>query len=325
MKLNSYHRAIVGYLADIYGVGDAKIVPPGTRGQSHPVLAFTYAGEPRQMQVHASGGTHNRDPLNLLALKKQDLRRMLGPAPSSIQPRSDQEIVTVEPNQDSPAMEAKPFNPLPLSSSRPKPSRSWEVGIAAYEMTHDKVNLRLFLPADLIEAWGDVPGCVIERIGEEDWRIRKDRYSERKPRLHKSQKDYALQQPSPAERCFGRSPAEAVIVDDSLLIHASLADRRWSQAVVHFKPEEPALTRSLEREVEREGHFAGLSAGPDRHDPIKPTDKQVAIHPRVAIAITTEAMRACLEEIRRIERSCPYRLVKIAETKAWAFSAPRIE
>jgi hypothetical protein len=41
------------------------------------------------------------------------------------------------------------------------------------------------------------------------------------------------------------------------------------------------------------------------------------------------AVRACLDELRRIERETPYRLVKVrdkaTDAERWAFTAPRIE
>jgi hypothetical protein len=315
MKLNSYHRAIVGYLADAYGVEDAEIASSDSRN-THPVLTFTYAGEPRRMQVHSSGGTHNRDPLNLLALKKQDLRRMLGPLPppalypgakiTVVHPRPDQEIVIMEPNQESPAVEAKPFNPLPLlpaAAPDQDKARSWQVGIAIYAVNQERVSLRFMLPDDLVAAWGTPSHVAAEQIGDEDWRITRAGIVHGKPlKPYTGSTGYIVQLAVPAVRCFGRSQAEAVIVvGDSLLVHAPLADRRWSQTAPRFKPEQVAHSAETKKET-------------------APPTQEV-----VGGTVTAEAMRACLEEIRRIERSCPYRLVRVAETKAWVFSAPRIE
>jgi hypothetical protein len=198
---------------------DARIAPAGS-GNPHPVLTFTYADKPQIMQVHASGGTHNHRATYLAALKKQDLRRLLG-APSSL-PKQDPEI-----KMDQEQMNTKPFNPLPTIPSSVVEPKSWKIKIAAYAMSESTSCLRFILPGDLVALLS--PGRhSIERLGDEDWSIKKDPHSTTTLCRYQQSDAYVIRKYILATRLFSVSPADAVIVGDGLLVHAPLATRRWS-------------------------------------------------------------------------------------------------
>jgi len=66
----SYHRQVLDYLHDTYGVNDAKI----THGGSHPKLIFTYNNKRCHVTLQ-----RDDDRPTLFSMKRQDIRRLLGP------------------------------------------------------------------------------------------------------------------------------------------------------------------------------------------------------------------------------------------------------
>lgn len=285
-----YERAVERYLADAYGV---TRIEKGFGGR-HPQWRFTHGGREHVLIMQAAAHRRVREGNGRsVVLKLQDIRRKLGP-PAKLAESAKLGYDGAVEEQENEMIEAKPA--LPASPPTPQPKR-WDVGVATYRNSvSPNASLRLNLPQELVDAFGQP--LAVEVLGDEDLKITVDQRgaTPKAPKTSRADERVLCWVVPDVARPFGRSPAEAVVVDDAILVHCPLATRRWlSDAPAAARPK-PAETK------------------PSATEPSMPS----VTHNDVADAT------ACLAELRRIEAETPYRLMREKDGGDWIFVAPRI-
>lgn len=274
MEMNSYQRAVRNYLVEVYHVNPG--LPVG--GGSHDAFKFEYGGQERRITLH-----HGTDETNALAMKLQDIRRELGSPPQQNEVRGD-----------------KMFE------------KSGEGAfVAAYRGNKPgSLRVRFSVPRDLAEPF---LGCAIsvEAQGEENWVLRprpdagvtKPKFREKGVAIGYSDLEAPLIENCSGEP-FGKSPAEVVVVDGSLLIHSDPA-KRVPVMEVH---------RVSKREAEAAVPVAQVDG--EVVEFVKPVPFDVRLGAEKQL--TEEEMRGALRIIRAAECEGKYELVRTVSGR-WEF------
>lgn len=277
--MNSYQRAVRNYLVEMYHVNPG--LPVG--GGSHDAFKFEYGGRQRRITLH-----HGTDETNAYVMKLQDIRRELGPPP---RPKEEPEEKMVEKSGE-------------------------EAFVAAYRGNKPgSLRVRFSIPRGLAEPFLG-RAISVEAQGEENWVIRahsdasitKPKFREKGVAIGYSDLEAPL-----IENCFGqpfgKSPAEVVVVDGSLLIHSDPA-KRVPVMEVH---------RGSKRAVEPDNVEAALH----RIDPASLSVEAPAVilaaqSLEVEHQLTEEEMLGVLRTLRTVEREGKYELVRTVSGR-WEF------
>jgi hypothetical protein len=191
--------------------------------------------------------------------------------------------------------------------------------MALYRSPGDKFRLRLFLPEKIAAGWDS--GVVVTRVSHDMWRLN----SSPDPDFPKIRQDgkiyqidagYAKALTSGFTEPFGASPAEYVQDDEGITVRLLTDQLRpvASRAPKIYKPkaakpvaEEPIISQ-VARAVDPRRSFEDQLArdAATDHEP-RPSDP-----------------RSILQAIAEVERSTPYRLVRLKDGAGWAWQAPTI-
>lgn len=283
MRPTAQHREVLRYLREDYGVADAALA----NGTNHPRIEFTYAGERRTLTVHGPGDNHRSlGGNNLIHMKKQDIRRLLGPPPERATVDNKRKLEDMMP----------PFNaPRIVSSTGPvEPAQDIYHGHAA---VYTNGPMRFFVPTALAETFFDV-GMRAAPFGDCTWKISRDPLSKN----HVSRRlcragEHELNAPVSTET-FGISPVEYYRNgDDDILAYVPLATRMPLKKV----------------KLHARGAVEAPTAAPQSASAPVPAMQQLGSE--------TDHMRECLAIIRRVEADTPFRLVRGKESGIWRFVA----
>jgi len=311
MAVASYHSDVLALLRDDYGVTDAKL----DRGGSHPRVTFTYDGEPRHVTLNNKAFSPRA-----FDMKRQDIRRLLGDPP----PRPTRERRTMEEMMSG-------FNPLPLQAlnssagdlvtlkMKKEPSVVAQGRMAIYTM-----GVRFDIPLEVAYAFGATETTPIRiavvKNDQDLWTITTRTNGHKLPTMHYSyrSKRYEINHPDSADAVpCGLSPAEYLVESGVILVRCPLATR-VPLAANAGKQKIHVRRKAVEANDE-------LVSNPEE----KTAAEQLRPIPNILITSTPTAfeadIRACLDALRRIEATTPYRLGRRKADGAWCFSAPRIE
>jgi len=279
MPSSEYRRGIERYLRDTYGVTAIESLP----GTNHARLAFEYGGERRVLTLHRN---QERTSTNILTMKKQDIRRLLGP-PLVVEREIEMKTTPTVSAIYTPGLNAQ--RAAVSLATREK----WTVGIALYR-NGSSGSLRFLLSLDLVNAFG--PGkCVVEPLGPEDWKIVKSEMGI-EPRKWIGSKDSVVTHtlvPIGNVEPFGRTEAEATIVDGVILVHLPVEGR-------------------AKMKVSQKGKRIVASTA---QAPVQFADELHVAHAAQAPVQFADELHVALEEIRRLQAKYPFcRLIKESST-----------
>jgi hypothetical protein len=310
----TYHSEVLSYLTTIYGVTDAEIIH---RGSAHPKLLFTWADK----RCHVTLQRDQADNPNLVHMKCQDLRRLLGEPPVQLPTlkRSLDQMTAELQAKAPPTQPGLPFDPAPVFP--PKLDGKIHAGVVMGYICRYKSRLKFQVPPKLAQQMKG-QALRIERMSHDSWRLLpfgpESKRQQPQIRLHfkvwefEAHKPLALYEKLPL---FGPSPAEYLLVNGELLVRlltGQLKPLRTRRSAERVKAAPPTKEYAV-----------------DDPDPKSPYN-QPAVPASVISDVTPAQMHAALAEIRRIEQLSLYRLVKLAGKtgeagERWVFRAPLIE
>lgn len=282
-----YHRRVAAYLRDEYGVADVEMLPAAG---DHFRLRFTYAGREHALTLHGSraklGG-------NALAMKRQDIRHLLGPPPPRAEARARRRLEDMMPT-----LEARSLEPL---SSYPRPEPVTGAGTVALYRNGGAYPpaLRFTLPPEAADRFGTAdPVTVGGRPGE--WVV--EHAAAGRSQIKHGANGWYLNRTDPAlsggVAPFGAVPAEVEATAERLTIRTA-----WPPAAARVRK-----TRARPTSDTNIHHAAGAL----EVAPVQP-------------AVDEAFIRDTLAAVRRVEAATPYRLVRLRDGAGIAFQAPRIE
>jgi len=298
----TYHSQVLDYLSTTYGIHDASITH---RGGSHPKLVFTYADK----RFSATLQRDCPDNLNLVHMKQQDLRRLLGTPPdrAEISPPAQKrslEQMTADLSQAAAPLQALNPSPADTATLMAKPPSKPLMG----KMARYKDRVKFVVPLKAATALKG-RGLLVERLSPDSWKLcLHPNLARKEPMIHWYKNQWQVEPSRPLALyedlpVFGPSPAEYLIVDDEVMV------------------------RLLTDQLQPLGTGRGGHCRPAPSTPKPPMVQSAPVDELVGLPL--DAMHKCLVEIRRIEQLSLYRLVKLASKddsgERWVFRAPLIE
>lgn len=212
MSASDYQRDVRCYLWEAYGVGASL-----RHMTNHDRLEFEYPpGTARNLTLHRSPGKVKNSKL-LVAIKKQDIRRLLGPPPHSVQQKEEiamPQLVSIRPVADTISQELKA-----------KPSVVAMGRVACYAGGRVKFHV----PAEIATVLAGV-GLLVTRNGS-DWEISK-RPGYKTPAVHEFKPGFYTIEAgnnmyskalSSGYEPFAPTPAEFLLEGDVVLIRLTHA------------------------------------------------------------------------------------------------------
>ncbi len=288
----SYHRQVLDYLADTYGVVDAKI----THGGSHPKLTFTYNNK----RCHVTLQRDANRP-TLFNMKRQDLRRLLGPPPGEglfpEQPTQKRSLDEMTAELQTKAGDLDQAVAIPATAP---PASIVVMG----KMCRYYDRLKFIAPGKIGRALKG-KAVNVTRESHDSWKISLLPPTRKTPQIRVHQGAWELEQSAPdlssGLEVFGPSPAEYLMIGDEVLVR--LLTDELVPLRRHYHLDKPATSAT--------------TVAVEAASPLLVTGSELA------------QMHAVLVEIRRIEQFSLYRLVKLAgkdnNVERWVFRAPLIE
>lgn len=280
-------REVRAYLRDAYGVTKATL---SQGGGGHPRLTFEHTGRSYKLTLPSA----NSDRGLAFDMKRQDIRRLLGPPTVTIEPKFKRRLDDMMPEPIT--LSARPIHADMIQER--EPDRTYHGTIAVYASDPKKRyqrRLTIGVRDDLYQEFNHTGALLVTRIDDDTFQIAPHPDNGRKtPSFHHegSMWKFAIQTLLPNDtEPYGASPAEMILVDGSIVA----------------------------RVLERKGMNKNIKGAPHRAAAV--TTAKPAV-----VGLETE-MRAALTAIRRVEAETPYRLIRVKDDEGghWAFSAPRIE
>lgn len=312
-----YRAGVERLLRDDYRVDALRF----DDGSQHPYCAFEYSGRRFRVTLNNLAGRKS-DNGNLLAMKLQDIRRLLGTPPPAGEDagreRKTLTQMTEQLNADAaPLLLTRPVDNV----DRPAvgaPASVHGVGrVARYAGTWPR--LRFELPAAVADAWGaEGKKYRVRRTAPRTWEIvtcladAKSRGKISANALNAGDPSLWRDEPEP----WGNTPAEYLLVDGTVL--CTLA--RGPLPSVDAEAGRALAAKRTAKRRQRPTADAEVAAPQEVPSPVA-APQEIAPPTRVEIA-------ACLAGLRRIEAETPYRLVKLRSkdgAERWVFDAGRIE
>jgi hypothetical protein len=350
-QTSNYYSAIKDFLRETYGIKHVDIL----RKSRHPRGRFLYNGKVRDITLHnsVSGGAKDldikkRDIVQLLGppppkpepKPRQKLEEMLGPLPTPYEPKPEKynipDIPRIEyaseptaPEVKEPEMPAVEPNKVFVPKTKPAPDPV--IGrIAIYE---DRI--KFLVPRNLGNV-GIGNGYRAERDGPDQWTLHKaasPRILSDRTLSYYGTTGEKLRGDLPI---CGPSPAEFLVVDNTIVVRLLL-----DQVQPHGNTPANRLTPVPPRVVQPQV-WVGVTEVPTTPAIVKPLEEEkvalpeiIRSGPHIVSGVHTataeefkispeEEMRTALAEVRRIEATTTYRIVR-TEKGTLAFVAPTIE
>ena len=322
-----YADQVVDYLRRAYAI---QTVDVDERGR-HTRLGFEWHGRTVKLTLNDRNAS---DGSNLLEMKLQDIRRMLGPplrdpdaAPERLRRTLDEltaEIPEVTPLAD-PVEEAEPVpTPEPRRDSLP-------AKVAAYLSNK---TLTMLLPGRLVAEFYQARGprgVKVDFVAPDLWTVR---HSPADRPSFREEGDYQKLQVGGAQTlerlgAFKATPAECWLEGGCLRVRLIKAPHRYGEPVKVISPAEKAFSKAIDDLDKAPGSEPGDGeatvpiAGPQAAEGLVSTDASHVLEDArdEPFAESQAHLRALLEQVRALEAETPWRLERNDETGALRWRA----
>jgi hypothetical protein len=296
--MNHYYRKVLSFL-DQYGITDAVI----SNGANHPKLKFSYHGTKHSLTLQGSKSAHET---NILAMKKQDIRRLIGNHSDQLPSHEKRKLEDMMP---------EPFNNIPgLNNIKPiiQLDKSASIGRVAcyYNSKTNTYNLRFAIPPNILVESGLLSNPYqIKITSEYDYEICKGRNGKR----IKDDGRVSIQLKGNIT-AFGASKAEFVCVDGVILVHLPKENR------VEISPEKSELMKLVNHE--RKPKELKIIQVIEPVTQIIPEKQSLTV---LQPLINATYIKKILDQVKEIEKSTSYRILRTKDSDNLVFIAPRIE
>jgi hypothetical protein len=316
--MNHHHTEVLDYIKANYAPTTIEL----RHGGDHPFIAFVVNG-------HSHRVTLQRDMsgASTMKMKIRDIHRLLGGPPERSTCPTKRRLEDMMPKPLAVLEDVWPKD----DNTRPT-TTTYDIGVACYAAARPGAppRPRFFLPSALVAEFDNQLTYRVERIDDDTWKLTPDR-TVLKPHLLPYGGEFVMDvgpDTSAAAHLFGRSPGEAIIVDGSIVARVYPEHKREVQK--RAKRGSTILATSADAE---------LAVGDTVTDPDFPdgliiahinTQQQgapslgtvsMAKEDTTDTAPTRAEIKACLEQLRRIERLTEFRLMRGKDSGQWAFAA----
>ncbi len=305
--MNEYHRTIVSFLRD-HGARDVRVVPGGR----HPHVDFVFRDKAFNLAVHRDPPGHSDAAL----IKVAELRRLLG-EPDAPPPREKRRLEDM-----------MPAVPITNGHSQPVPAppaeATWVGGMALYRDQKNGLRLRFHPPEAVVAV---LPGAVAcARVDQDIWRLFPVEGS--RPTIRREDRHYLLAVGGSPDVVagftapFGVSPSEYRLGDGEVLVHLL---REQMRPIDSHPPRLPRRRKLLQATPTEPLEVGTTISAPGHQIDGKVITDVISSRPPdpPTKSVGGSDPRSILAAIAEVERSGPYRLVRLES--GWAWRAPTIK
>lgn len=196
------------------------------------------------------------------------------------------------------------------NNTQPTTATTYDISVACYAAAREgnPPHPRFFLPRSLAAELGNQLTYRVEWIDDDTWKLTPDRTVLKPHLLPYGDGEFVMDAgPSPgAADVFGRSPGEAIIVDGSIV--ARVYPERKREVLKRAKRGSLGIDEvgGIMPQIEQTPSLGTVSTLKEENVDTVPTRAEI---------------KACLEQVRRIERTTEFRLMRGKDSGQWAFAA----
>jgi hypothetical protein len=294
--MNPHHTEVLDYIKANYAPTTIEL----RHGGDHPFIAFVVNGHPHRVTLQ-----RDMSGASTMEMKIRDIHRLLGVPHTSPACPAKRRLEDMMPKPLAVLEDPKDDNTRPTTTT-------YDIGVACYAAAKPggPSRPRFFLPSALVAEFDNQLTYRVERVDDDTWKLTPDR-TVLKPHLLPYGGEFVMDvgpDTSAAAHLFGRSPGEAIIVDGSIV--ARVYPERKREVMKRAK-------RGSEAETQIVLNSPTTLADDELHDAIERSVEA----PPLDTAPTRAEIKACLEQLRRIERLTEFRLMRGKDSGQWAFAA----
>jgi hypothetical protein len=308
--MNRHHTEVLDYIKANYAPTTIEL----RHGGDHPFIAFVVNGHPHRVTLQ-----RDMSGASTMEMKIRDIHRLLGVPHTSPACPAKRRLEDMMPKPLAVLEDPKDDNTRPTTTT-------YDIGVACYAAAKPggPSRPRFFLPSALVAEFDNQLTYRVERVDDDTWKLTPDR-TVLKPHLLPYGGEFVMDvgpDTSAAAHLFGRSPGEAIIVDGSIV--ARVYPERKREVMKRAKRGSATDGIPL-TEIGDIPTSAGVtsSAAPAREQQGAPSLGTVSMakEDTTDTAPTRAEIKACLEQLRRIERLTEFRLMRGKDSGQWAFAA----